>query len=460
MSASPVVSIVGRPNVGKSTLFNRILGRRAAVVDNAPGVTRDRNYQPASWCGHEFTLIDTGGLIPTARDAIPVEIHKHVDVAVDESAVIIFLVEAGAGPTDLDLLIARRLKKRRPGKVILVANKAESEESRNEAIRHMALGCGEPEAISALLGQGVGDLLDRVCSLLDESPMTQPPSDRDLTLSIAVVGRPNAGKSSLVNKLLRSERMIVDHVPGTTRDAIDSFMVYKGNRIRLIDTAGLRRKSQVRGNIEYYCNLRALDSIGRCDVCILMVDAAIGLGEQDLKITAHVHKSRKGMVVCFNKWDLVHKDEHTFDRLVAETRRTYAEMQHVPIISTSAVTGQRVLHTMNAALQVHEQMGNRVPAADLRDTFFAWTRSHTHPVVSGKQVKFLGIKQIKTAHPRFVCFCTNPGAVVAAYRRYIVNNLHEKYDFFGCTVVLEFRSAGHHRAGHRHMGTLLAKEET
>ncbi len=443
MSFPPIVSIVGRTNVGKSSLFNRIIKNRIAIVEDSPGVTRDRNYHASSWCGISFMLVDTGGLIPTSKESIPTEIHKQVDIAIEESTAIIFLVEALPGPTDIDLLIAQRLRKNCPEKVILTVNKTESQEAANEAHRHISLGCGDYFPISAIHGKGIGDLLDRVCEILKEQTYPEESLQEQVDLSLAVVGRPNAGKSSLINKLLNDERMIVDDIPGTTRDAIDSILTYNTLRIRLIDTAGLRKKNQVHNDVEYYSNLRALGSIRRCDICILLIDTKYGIGEQDLKICSHVIKHKKGLVICWNKWDLIEKDSKTFDRLVAETKKTYREAQYTPMTAISALSGQRVTTIIDNALQIKEVMKKRIKPSELRGNFFSWIKTYPHPYFSSsKEVRFLGIKQIPTEYPHFTFFCTNPVSIVPSYRRFLMNKFQETYDFSGCPIVLTFKPAG------------------
>ncbi len=442
MARLPIVSIVGRPNVGKSSLFNRILHRRIAVVNDTPGVTRDRNYMETSWNGIDFCIVDTGGLLPTSRESIPQEINRQVDTALAESSAIIFLIDAQAGPTDLDLLIAQRLRKTCYNKVILAGNKAESSSLDYEAYQLTSLGCGDPLLISALHGKGVGDLLDDVCATLKENQSDTMPFHEEVDLSLAVIGRPNAGKSSFVNKVLQDDRMIVDNVPGTTRDAIDSIVMYNKKKVRIIDTAGLRRKAQVNDDIEYYSNLRALGSVKRANVCVLLIDTDRKVGEQDLKIIAHINKQRKGIIICWNKWDLVEKDHKTFDTLVAETKKTYMELQYVPMISISALTGQRVPQVLDTAFGVLERMEKRIKPAQLRENLFTWTRQHPHPYISSKQVRFLGIKQQKIEYPQFNLFCSNPEMITPAYQRFLRNKIQAEYDFSGCPVILTFKPAG------------------
>jgi GTP-binding protein len=447
--------------VGKSSLFNRILGRRVAVVDDMAGVTRDRNYMKAVWNDIEFTLVDTGGLIPNLHEAIPDAIHEQVDIAVGESAVVLFVVEMGTGVTDLDQLIAKRLRRSFASRTILVVNKAESAKAVYEIPSYMQLGLGKPYPVSALHGKGVGDLLEEALSLARENAAkdghgsaqeaaqkaaqiaAQDAAQDADSLRVAVVGRPNAGKSSLVNKLLKQNRMIVDSKPGTTRDAIDTLFDCGGRNVILIDTAGLRKKARVnKKDLEYYSNLRALDSIGRCDVCVLVIDVTAGIGVQDMRILRKIFETRKGLVVAWNKWDIMEKDHKTFDNMVAEVRNEYQELRNVPMISLSALTGQRVSSLMDLVFEVKGRMSQNVGGADFENQIFDWVRAHPHPVTPGKEVRFLGAKQVNAPFPSFRFFVTNREQVGAGYERFLTNKIYEKYGFNGCPVVLEFRPIG------------------
>ena len=437
----PIISIVGRPNVGKSSLFNRILGKRIAVVDDVAGVTRDRNYMKAAWSDAEFTLVDTGGLIPNLREAIPEAIHEQVDIAVRESAAILFVVEMGTGVTDLDQIIAQQLRRSFSERTILVVNKAESARAAYEIPAYMQLGLGKPYPVSALHGSGVGDLLDAALSRAKESAGAGRGTAAETDgLRVAVVGRPNAGKSSLVNKLLRQNRMIVDSKPGTTRDAIDSLLDIDGKKVILVDTAGLRKKARVKKNdLEYFSNMRALDSIERCDVCVLVVDVSAGIGVQDMRILRKIYESRKGIVLAWNKWDILPKDHKTFDNLAADARDEYQELRNVPMISLSALTGQRVPALMDVVFGVRERMCANVGGAEFENQIFDWVRAHPHPVTPGKEVRFLGAKQVPAPFPLFRFFVTHNELVSPSYERFLANKIYEKYDFSGCPVVLEFR---------------------
>ena len=447
MSKLPVVSIVGRPNVGKSSLFNRVLGKRVAVVDDIAGVTRDRNYMKAVWSDVEFTLVDTGGLIPNLHEAIPEAIHDQVDIAIRESAVILFVVELGTGVTDFDLHIAKQLRRSFSSRTILVVNKAESAKAVYEVPSYMQLGLGKPYPISALHGKGVADLLEETVNRVKEktSDDQQGLSAETDGLKVAIVGRPNAGKSSMVNKLLKQNRMIVDSKPGTTRDAIDSELLFGDKKLVLIDTAGLRKKARVKKDLEYYSNLRALDSIERCDVCVLVIDVDGGIGVQDMRILRKIFDLRKGVLLAWNKWDLIEKDHKTFDQLVANAHDEYPELKNIPMISVSALTGQRVSSLVDQIFAIKERMGTRVGAKEFEDTIFDWVRTHPHPVTPGKQVRFLGAKQTGAPFPHFRFFVTHPELVTSGYERYIANKIYEKYDFSGCPVVLEFKSGSRGR---------------
>jgi GTPase len=437
-----IVSIVGRPNVGKSSLFNRIIGHRVAVVDDMPGVTRDRQYHDSRWNGCGFTLVDTGGLDYSEKEGMLKEIAKQVEIACGESDVILFMVDATVGITGPDSLIARKLRKLGPDKVILVVNKSESKQAALDAGVFVSLGLGEGFSVSSIHGRGVGDLLDAVCERLKNSqgPVKKAAMDDENALRIAIVGRPNAGKSSLVNKLLHNERMIVSPEPGTTRDSIDTAMDYNGNAIVLVDTAGLRKKSNVHDDVEYYCNLRALESIKRCNVCVLMIDATQGLEEQDLKIVRHIVTLRKGILVCWNKWDIRSKDHKTFDQLVAQSKELYMELRHVPMLSISALTGQRITRVIECAQQIKTRMETPAPLDDFRAKVKEWIRLQPHPATSNEPVRIVSCDQLPARFPLFRFFALNAKNARVSYKRYLANNIYETYDFDGCPVVIEFKN--------------------
>jgi GTP-binding protein len=438
----PVVSIVGRPNVGKSSIFNRILGRKVAVVDDMPGVTRDRNYRPMVWNNCAFSLVDTGGLIPSSSDGMATDVAKQVAIACGESGVILFVVDSRDGITDIDRRVAHSLRKLGKDNVILVVNKSENKAAKYDLGAFVALGLGEGHPVSALHGYGIGDMLDSVCAVLKRTGNKAPKSsafldERDI-LKIAVVGRPNAGKSSLVNKLLGESRMIVRSDPGTTRDSIDSLLSYRDRSVMLIDTAGLRKKANVKEDLEYYCNLRAIDSIGRCDVAVLVVDTVLGIHEQDLRIVRKIHDLRKGVLVCWNKWDLVAKTHTTFDHLVARTREGCMELAHAPMVSTSATTGQRITAVLDRAIDIRERMAARVDPARLSALVAEWSSAHPHPISENRHVAISGLVQANAPFPLFHVMSTNPRSAIASYKRFLANKLYATFNFDGCPVVVDF----------------------
>jgi GTP-binding protein len=432
---------VGRPNVGKSSLFNRILGKRAAVVDDIPGVTRDRNYRPVSWQGHDLMIVDTGGMIPSDKGALTKAVHEQIRIAVRESSVVLFVVEYGVGITSEDLAIARDMKKEAADKILLVVNKTESTRVRYDIDEYRSLGLGDPLPVSALHGYGVAEVLDNIVTIIEAKKEEAPlePISFEQPLRIAVVGRPNAGKSSIVNKLLQKNRMIVDDIAGTTRDSIDSEMTYKDRPVILIDTAGLRKKSHVKQDIEYYFNLRTIKSIERCDICVVVVDASEGIGTQDLRIVSKALDLRKGILLAWNKWDLVQKDHKTFDQLVAQTRGDYLELRQVPMVSISALSGQRVSMIIDRAIAIKERMSTRVPTAEFENNVFTWIRIHPHPSLPKNPVRFLGARQVPGEFPYFRFFTVNPREVTTGYTRFLTNKIYETYDFKGCPIVLEFK---------------------
>lgn len=449
MAKLPVVAVVGRPNVGKSTLFNRILSRKIAVVDDRPGVTRDRNYMDADWNGVSFTIIDTGGMVPESRESMEQEINRQVEIAVHEADVVLMLVSVDVDPTDLDQEISRRFLRKCPEKIILAANKTESPSAEFAMASYWCLGMGEPLPISALHGRGVGDLLDCVVERINDLYDPEAARFREYDIKIAVVGRPNAGKSSLVNRLLGDNRVIVSTVAGTTRDSIDTAFDYEGSRVKLIDTAGLRKKSHVKDDVEYYANLRSLGSIHRADIAILLVDTGRKLSEQDMRIIRHVREERKGLLICWNKWDTIEKDDRTFDEIVKESRQEYRDLDTIPMLSISALTGQRVMDVLKLSFQVRANMTKELDRGELEDQFFSWIRRTPHPYVVGETVRFLGIKQQRDASPHFVIFCANPKRVEESYIRFLKNRLHTVYGFPGAFIALTFKGPGRGNAHSR-----------
>jgi GTPase len=434
-----IIAIVGRPNVGKSTLFNRLCGGRDAIVDPTSGVTRDRHYGHGDWNGITYSVIDTGGYVHQSGDIFEDEIKKQVRLAIDEADVILFLVDAKDGLTAMDDDVAamlRRAKKR----VFMVVNKVDSFKETAAVHEFHSLGLGEIYPIAAADGSGTGDLLDVV---VREFPpvgvQNVEPVPGDDIPKIAIVGRPNAGKSSLVNLLLGYERNIVTPEPGTTRDSIHTHYKYFGLDFTLIDTAGIRKKAKVTENIEFYSVMRAIRSIESSDVCLLMVDAQRGFESQDLNIFSLIEKNHKGVVIAVNKWDLVEKETNThkyFEEGIIEQIRPFSD---VPIIFTSVVTKQRVLKAMELAVQVYKNRSKKIGTSVLNDYILPIINEIPPPVTKGKYVKIKYAMQLATVFPSFVFFCNHPQYLKEPYKRFLENKMREKFDFNGVPMEIYFR---------------------
>ena len=438
--SKPIVAVVGRPNVGKSTLFNRLVGERRAIVEDEPGTTRDRVYGTADWAGLEFTLVDTGGLQDDKEiaSASLTEIARHTREqarsAIDEADVIVFIVDARAGLAAGDHEVADLLR-RADKPTILVANKADNAARRETVVDFYELGLGEPIAISAYHGSGTGDLLDRVVEALpeaEEEPETEGPA-------IAIVGRPNVGKSRLLNALLGQERAIVSDVPGTTRDSLDTQLIWAGRPLTLIDTAGIRRRGRVEQGIERFSVIRSMRAIDRSDVVLLVIDAQEGFTAQDLHIAGYVEEQKKGIVVVVNKWDLVEKSPTSMDEYREKAREALDFMPYAPLVFISAKFGQRVQHVLETALLVVTEGQKRVSTAALNKVLREAVASHPPASKPGKWLKFYYATQADTAPPTFVFFCNDPVQVHFSYRRYLENKLREEFGFMGTPLRLSFR---------------------
>jgi GTPase len=435
MSGAPTVAIVGRPNVGKSTLFNRLIGGRDAIVDARPGVTRDRHFGAAEWNGRRFWLVDTGGMVPGAHDQLNRAIRAQVEAAVAASDVVLFLVdvEAGLHPTDLE--IAQYLRAaHRP--VILVANKADQLPQDTRHLSFYELGLGDPFPVSAAVGKSSGDLLDHIVELL---PAAQETSE-EAQIHVAVVGRPNVGKSSLVNRLLGEERLVVADEPGTTRDAIDTPLSYQGHTLVFIDTAGLRKRSKVADDLEFYSTLRTSQAIERADVCVLVVDAKDGMHVQDLKIANDAWERGAAIIVAVNKWDLIEeKETNTAARGQREVEERAPFLQFIPFLYLSAKTGQRVPKLLDLILEVAEERTKRVPTSEVNRVLEALVDRQQPPQPVGESVRLLYASQIGTAPPRFAIVSNRPEAVPEAYTRYLVNGFREAWRFTGSPLNVKLR---------------------
>lgn len=432
--AKPLVALIGRPNVGKSTLFNRLIEEPLAIVEDVPGTTRDRLYADAEWGGTTFTFVDTGGLMLESGSDLEVSVRDQVQIAIAEADVIIFLVDVTEGVTARDLEIAGLLR-RSDKPVLLAANKADNERRRQEAVEFYALGLGDPYPISALHGTGTGDLLDALLAAVPAEGVEVPWEGT----RIAIVGRPNVGKSSLLNALLGQERMIVDEAPGTTRDAVDSFLEWDGEPLVLIDTAGIRRRGRVAPGIERYSVIRALRAIRRADVALLLLDAAEGVTEQDAHVAGYVVEEGKGLVLVVNKWDLVDKDTYTTQDYTREIRRELKFVAYAPLVFVSALTGQRVGKTIELALQVQQARQTRVATSELNRLILEAAAAHSPPSKRGKRLRIYYATQIGVAPPAFVLFVNDAELVHFSYRRYLENRLRDAFDFQGTPIRLVFR---------------------
>lgn len=441
----PIVAIVGRPNVGKSTLFNRIVGKKRAILADIPGTTRDRLYDQVTWNERTFTLVDTGGLLMADEEiaALPLaeivrRTREQALLAIDEADAIVLVVDVLAGLTSGDAEIAQLL--RQAGKPLFVAvNKADNEERRQNAVEFYRLGLGEPFALSALHGTGVGELLDTLVAALP--PAAEEEAVEEGVVRIAIVGRPNVGKSQLLNTLLGQERAIVSPIPGTTRDALDTPLQWGDRRIVLIDTAGIRRRGRVEVGVERYSVLRALRAIERADVALLLIDAAQGLTAQDAHVAGSILQAYRGIVLVLNKWDLVPKDQHTFDDYVRLLRQNWPFLDYAPVVSISALTGQRVVRAVDTALQVYEEAHKRIPTALLNDLVREAVQAHPPAsVVRGHALRLYYATQAGVAPPTFVFFVSNPKAVHFSYQRYLENRIRQVFGFSGVPLKMAFRA--------------------
>ncbi|MHC5308980.1 ribosome biogenesis GTPase Der [Myroides sp. LJL116] len=434
---SNIVAIVGRPNVGKSTFFNRLIQRRDAIVDSVSGVTRDRNYGKADWNGREFSVIDTGGYIKGSDDIFEGEIRRQVDLAIDEADVIIFVVDVEEGITPMDAEVARLLRKET--KPIFVAvNKVDSAKRMEDTFEFYNLGLGEIFPIAGMSGSGTGDLLDAVVAALPEED-NSPESEEEQIPRFAVVGRPNAGKSSFINALIGEDRYIVTDIAGTTRDAIDTRFNQFGFDFNLVDTAGIRRKSKVKEDLEFYSVMRSIRAIEHADVCILMVDATRGFEGQDQNIFWLAEKNRKGIVILVNKWDLIDKDTMTAAQFEASIREQIAPFTDVPIIFTSTVTKQRLLKALETAVEVFENRKQRISTSKFNEAMLPVVEHTPPPAIKGKYIKIKYCMQLPTPTPQFVFFANLPQYIKDPYKRYIENKLREIYNFQGVPIDIYFR---------------------
>ncbi|HEU5169733.1 MAG TPA: ribosome biogenesis GTPase Der [Gemmatimonadales bacterium] len=439
--SKPTVAIVGRPNVGKSTLFNRILGGRRAIVSERAGTTRDRHFGDAEWNRRHFWLVDTGGFVPDSGEPMDTAIRRQVELALEESDLVVFLVDGREGLTSMDQAIAERLRKaNRP--VLLAVNKLDDLERSSAHLDFYALGFGDPRGVSAAVGKGTGDLLDAIVERLPP----RGPGEEATAVHVAIVGRPNVGKSSLVNRLLGEERHLVTPTAGTTRDAIDSVLRFRERTLNFIDTAGLRKRSKVEDDLEFYSTLRTERAIERADVCVLVVDAAAGLHAQDLRIASEAWDRGRGLIVVVNKWDLIaEKDANTAKRGQEQIVERAPFLRYVPFLYVSALTGQRVRKLLDLILEVADQRETRVPTAEVNRVLEGLVQRTAPPQKPGEEVKLLYGSQIGTAPPTFAIVTNRPEDVPEAYQRYLVHGFRAAWRFTGSPVRLKLTRRGSRR---------------
>ncbi len=432
-----LVAIVGRPNVGKSTLFNRLVGMRQAIVDETAGVTRDRHYGQCEWCGRTFSVVDTGGYTVNSDDIFEEEIRKQVMLAIDEADVIMFLVEVGTGITDFDEEIANILR-RSTKPVLLVVNKVDNAAKHFDTFEFYSLGLGDPIDISSANGSGTGDMLDKLVAMLPEDDnVVEDPYEG--VPRIAIVGRPNAGKSSLTNAFLGEDRNIVTPIAGTTRDSIESYYNKFGHEFVLVDTAGMRKKNKVNEDLEFYSVMRAIRAIEHSDVCILMLDAQVGIEAQNMSIFNLIVRNSKGCVVVVNKWDLIEKGNNTMKQYTEAIKKKLAPFSDVPIIFTSATNKQRILNVLDAAAQVYENYSQKIPTSKLNEIMLEEIAAYEPPCIKGKFVKIKFVTQLPTPCPSFAFFCNLPQYISDSYKRYLENKLRSHFNFTGCPVRIFMR---------------------
>lgn len=432
-----MVAIIGRPNVGKSTLFNRVIGERDAIVDPKSGVTRDRHYGNAEWNGKKFTIIDTGGYVPDSDDVFESAIREQVQIAIEEADVIVFVVDGISGVTPIDIEIAKILRRSKK-KVILAVNKIDNEKLEAHVLQFYELGLGEPFAISALHGRRVGDLLDEVVKDFSDETVELIEKNKN-QIKIAIVGQPNVGKSSFVNAILGENRVIVSDIPGTTRDSIDTVFEYNDTEFVLIDTAGLKKRSKIKENIEFYSAVRALKAIERCDVVVVMLDATCGLERQDLRIIGEAVDFKKGVIIAVNKWDLIEKDSNMALEYEHALRSRLNVFDYVPILFISAKTKKRILKVLELAKVVNDERNKRIKTSELNRVLFPIVKETPPPAVLGKEIKIKYVSQVKTSPPVFAFFANSSDDIPEHYKRFLENKIREHFGFIGVPLTIVFK---------------------
>ncbi|MGB4440127.1 MAG: ribosome biogenesis GTPase Der [Sedimentibacter sp.] len=434
--ARPIVTIVGRPNVGKSTLFNRMAGKRISITEDKPGVTRDRIYAECEWLDNYFTLIDTGGIEVNTADTIFAQMRVQAEIAIDMADVVLFMVDGKEGVTAADVEVSQMLRKAKKD-IILVVNKMDKFVNNNNIYEFYNLGLGEPISISSSEALGLGDLLDLIISKFDDSMDIY---EDDYSIKIAVIGKPNAGKSSIINKIIGEERVIVSDIPGTTRDAIDTKFERNGQKYTLIDTAGIRKKSKISEDVEKYSVLRAFTAVERADICVLVIDADKGVTDQDIRIAGYSHDNNKGMIIVVNKWDLIEKDNKTFKEFHDNIRNSFAYATYAPIMAVSALTGQRVNKILDTVDEVYSFRNLRVSTGVLNDIIIEAVLMNQPRIVRGKRLKIYYGTQVAVNPPKFLIFVNDSEIVHFSYARYLENKIRESFEYKGTPIVIEFRN--------------------
>jgi GTP-binding protein len=433
--SSNIIAIVGRPNVGKSTLFNRILGVREAIVHDLPGVTRDRKYAEAEWAGKQFTIIDTGGFVPDSKDVFERAIREQAQIAIEEADAVVFMVDAGTGVMALDREIADILRKSQKP-IHLVVNKIDSAKKEIDAHEFYELGLGEPITISALAGRQIGDFLDTITSAFEKNGTTEGTGD---VLRLAIVGKPNVGKSSVVNALLGKRRQVVTDIPGTTRDAIDAVLKYNNEEFILIDTAGLKKRRRTTESLEFFSAIRTLRSIERSDVAIVLFDAKRGFDVQDLHIVESALQRKRSCLIAVNKWDLVGKETNTARDYELFIKKKLGLYDYLPVLFVSALTKQRIYKLIERAKKIHQEQCKRIETSTLNDSLLPDIERNPPKSSSPKEIKIKFVTQVKTRPPMFAFFCNEPKLVQESYKRFLANKLREHFGFEGVPLTLVFK---------------------